>query len=84
MAGPMNFEEGSELTPISSEKAIMPLTFDCITIEDQKYHLRKMVEANSRSLIPVRISTCFYISPTVTFNVVPAGKPADQEWQKSL
>lgn len=67
----MDSEDGSESLPIPSEKAIVPLAFECNTIEDLQQYLRLMVEANSRSLIPVRVSAHFYIGQFATFSVVP-------------
>jgi hypothetical protein len=56
----MDSEDGLEPILISSEEAIVLLTLDCNTIKDLQMYLRQMVEANSRSPIPVRVCTHFY------------------------
>ncbi len=71
----MDSEEGLCSIPIASEEAIVPFTFECNAVEDLQRCLRQMVEANSRSLIPVRVSAHFYLGQYATFNVVPARKP---------
>jgi len=60
---------------IPSQEAIVLLTLDCNTIKDPQMYLRQMVEAKSRSLIPVRVSAHFYPGAYATFNVFPPGKP---------
>jgi hypothetical protein len=44
-------EDDLESLAIPSEEAVVPLKFECNTIEDPQLYLRQMVEANSKSLI---------------------------------
>jgi hypothetical protein len=71
----MDSEDGLEPILIPSEEAIVQLTLDCNTVKDLQMYLRQMVEANSKSLVPVRVCAHFYLGAYATFNVFPHGKP---------
>lgn len=70
----MDSEDGLEPILIPSEKAIVLLTLDCNIIKDPQMYLRQMVEAKSRSLIPVRVCTHFYPGAYSTFNDLSSWK----------